>query len=234
MSIILDALRKSESARLRDADARHAGLPQARARSGMPWWGWAVVLLLVTNLALLAWLLGGSPTPVGTSATTAPRTPVRDLEAVAAAGKETVGELAARGAPRRQPDLPPAQYPVPAEAVVPALPPADNTTDLAASAARAIEAEGALTAASPAASPAAGPPRAPAATGVETTLPAGLPSLEVSLHYFDSAAGRSFVNINGRTARAGTVLPEGPVVEQITAEGAILNYRGQRFLLPRN
>ena len=230
MSIILDALRKSESARLRDADARHAGLPQARARSGMPWWGWAVVLLLVTNLALLAWLLGGSPTPVATPAPTAPRTPVRDLEAVAAAGKETVGELAARGAPRRQPDLPPAQYPVRAEAVVSALPPADNTTDLAASAARAIEAEGALAATSPA----AGPPRAPAATGVETTLPAGLPSLEVSLHYFDSAAGRSFVNINGRTARAGTVLPEGPVVEQITAEGAILNYRGQRFLLPRN
>ena len=32
---------------------------------------------------------------------------------------------------------------------------------------------------------------------------------------------------------AARVLAEGPTVEEITREGAVLSYRGQRFLLPR-
>jgi 2,3-bisphosphoglycerate-independent phosphoglycerate mutase len=71
-------------------------------------------------------------------------------------------------------------------------------------------------------------------SNLPTTLPEGVPTLDVSLHYYDSASGRSFISINGHTARDGTVLPEGPQVERVTEEGAILNYRGQRFLLPRN
>ena len=67
MSIILDALRKSESARLRDADARHAGLPQARARSGMPWWGWLGGLVgacYVTSVFTAMPRIGAEPVPV--------------------------------------------------------------------------------------------------------------------------------------------------------------------------
>jgi general secretion pathway protein B len=234
MSIILDALRKSEAERLRDAEARQAGLPQARARARMPWWVWGVGLLLLANLLLLGWLLKGtgSTAPVAALPGTTPRAAVRDLDAVAAAGQESLGELAARGAPRRQPELPPAQYPVRANELA-AVDTAGTDAALAASAAAAIEAEGTDAGTSPAPAPASPRPTV-AAGGLDTAVPAGLPSLEISLHYFDGAGGRSFVNINGRTARAGTLLPEGPVVEQITAEGAILNHRGQRFLLPRN
>jgi hypothetical protein len=32
----------------------------------------------------------------------------------------------------------------------------------------------------------------------------------------------------------GDRLKEGPVVEEITPDGAILEHQGQRFLLPRN
>ena len=73
-----------------------------------------------------------------------------------------------------------------------------------------------------------------APSNLSTVLPEGVPALDVSLHYYDSTSGRSFISINGHTARDGTVLPEGPQVERVTEEGAILIYRGQRFLLPRN
>ena len=230
MSIILDALRKSESARLREAEAHHAGVPRARARAGMPWWGWAVAALLVANLAGLGWLLN-RPSGSAPAVPTGPAAAVQDLDRVALAGKEAVGAVAARQAargglagpdggvtaPRRTPDVPPAQYPVRA-------PDEGAASALSAAAAAAIDAENGGV--------------VPAATRQDTDLtttpPAGLAPLEVSLHYYDGPGGRSFVTINGHTARAGTVLPEGPLVEQVTLEGAILNYRGQRFLLPRN
>jgi fatty acid desaturase len=56
MSIILDALRKSESERLREAEAHRSELPRARGRTRMPWWVWAVALLLLANITLLLWL----------------------------------------------------------------------------------------------------------------------------------------------------------------------------------
>lgn len=229
MSIILDALRKSESERLREAEAHHAGVPRARARAGMPWWIWAVAALLVANLALLGWLLNrpGASAPALSSG---PAAAVQDLDRVALAGKESVGAVAAR----RTPEVPPAQYPVRAsdEGV-------SSELGAAAAAAIAAENEGVVAGASPAPPVSAVRP-APASavsrhdTDLTTTPPAGLAPLEVSLHYYDGPGGRSFVTINGHTARAGTVLPEGPLVEQVTLEGAILNYRGQRFLLPRN
>ena len=226
MSIILDALRKSESERLREAEAHRAGLPHARARARMPGWVWAVGALLLANLGVLAWLMNRAA-PSAPATSTRPATVVQDLDRVALAGKDTVGARAAQevaaGSPRRTPDVPPAQYPVRV---------ADPT--LAATATAAIEAEDRAAAAPVPTTP----PSATSAVGngneLATTLPAGLPPLEVSLHYYDGPEGKSFVNINGHTARPGTVLPEGPVVEQVTLEGAILNYRGQRFLLPRN
>ena len=39
--------------------------------------------------------------------------------------------------------------------------------------------------------------------------------------------------INGRRYTRGDRIAEGPIVEEITREGALLSYRGRRFLLPR-
>ncbi len=41
------------------------------------------------------------------------------------------------------------------------------------------------------------------------------------------------VFINGRRYTQGAQIAEGPVVEEITREGAVLSYRGRRFVLPR-
>ncbi|MGH8251064.1 MAG: general secretion pathway protein GspB, partial [Steroidobacteraceae bacterium] len=62
---------------------------------------------------------------------------------------------------------------------------------------------------------------------------AGLPPLTVDLHIFADDGAKRAVFINGRRYSQGERILEGPMVEEITPEGAVLNHRGQRFLLPR-
>jgi len=61
----------------------------------------------------------------------------------------------------------------------------------------------------------------------------GLPPLSVDLHIFADDPAKRAVFINGRRYTQGATIAEGPTVEQITREGAVLGYRGRRFLLPR-
>ena len=239
MSIILDALRKSESERLREAEAHRSELPRARGRTSMPWWVWAVALLLLANITLLLWLaLRSAPATSDVFTGRAAGREVRDLERLAAAGTETTGSAAAAGARRTTPDIPPAQFPVRNAEPMAASTLAEADTiraaaapTLAQRAAEAVAAEGPGRIAH---NNAGNGLRGEAPSNLSTVLPEGVPALDVSLHYYDSASGRSFISINGHTARDGTVLPEGPQVERVTEEGAILNFRGQRFLLPRN
>jgi general secretion pathway protein B len=69
------------------------------------------------------------------------------------------------------------------------------------------------------------------------TLPAqataGLPALNLDLHIYADDPAQRAAFINGRRYREGDTLPEGVEVRSITPEGAVLQYRGQRFLLSR-
>ncbi|MBS0395827.1 MAG: general secretion pathway protein GspB, partial [Proteobacteria bacterium] len=62
---------------------------------------------------------------------------------------------------------------------------------------------------------------------------AGLPVLNIDLHVYSADPAQRFVVINGQREREGGQLKEGPTVERITPDGAILNHQGTRFLLPR-
>jgi general secretion pathway protein B len=59
----------------------------------------------------------------------------------------------------------------------------------------------------------------------------GVPPLHLHLHVYANDPQQRFVFINSRKYREGDTLAEGPVVEQITTEGAVLNFRGSRFRL---
>ena len=67
------------------------------------------------------------------------------------------------------------------------------------------------------------------------TLPAGvrrgMPALHLDIHVYSPDVGRRFVVINGRRFREGDPLEEGPVLEAVIADGAILRQGGQRFRL---
>jgi general secretion pathway protein B len=84
--------------------------------------------------------------------------------------------------------------------------------------------------------PAAAPAPAPTAddnlpAADEVTARGGLPALHLDLHVYASAPQQRFIFVNSRKYREGEALQEGPVVEQITASGAVLSYRGARFKL---
>ena len=74
---------------------------------------------------------------------------------------------------------------------------------------------------------------APPTQAPATDLPQGLPELSVDLHVFAADPAKRAVFINGRRYTQGAQIAEGPVVEEITREGAVLSWRGRRFVLPR-
>ena len=53
----------------------------------------------------------------------------------------------------------------------------------------------------------------------------------MDVHVYSDKPGQRFVLINSRRYREGEQLKEGPVVEAITREGALLRYGEQRFML---
>ena len=55
----------------------------------------------------------------------------------------------------------------------------------------------------------------------------------MDLHVFSADPAKRAVFINGRRYTQGAQIAEGPVVEEITRDGAVLTYRGRRFVLPR-
>ena len=61
---------------------------------------------------------------------------------------------------------------------------------------------------------------------------AGIPETNVSLHVYDKNPAARFVFVNGQRAKEGDVLANGLRVDEIRADGAVLSFRGARFLVP--
>jgi general secretion pathway protein B len=219
MSFILDALRKSELERQRQSGPSIAEMPIARDDRRMPWVLLAIGVLLAVNAGGLLYFMlrADKPAAAAVETTTAPIAVVPVATAPAAA----------------------APLPVPAE-----LPPATDST--------LADEEAAIAPGMPAAS---SPPPAPDPTllpepsvtyapappsgnppsidEMPAQVTAGLPELSVDLHIYTDDPAKRAVFINGRRYQRGAVLAEGPTVEEITRDGVVLSYHGQRFQLPR-
>lgn len=217
MSFILDALRKSEIERQRQSGPSMAEFAVARTDRRLPVALIAIGFLLAVNLAVvLFFMLRDSPAPAA-SATPA-----------AAASSATSGAPVATPAPTsgNAPEI---------------LAPIDELAD-----------EPAQTFGGPATEP----PDAPDPTLIPDTPVSGphvtyseappapidslaaqgsseLPELSVDLHIFAEDPAKRAVFINGRRYVQGARIKEGPMVVEITREGAVLSYQGRRFLLPR-
>jgi general secretion pathway protein B len=227
MSFILEALRKSEHERQRQAGPAVAEMPIVRAPSRMPVALIAVGALLAVNLAVLLYFLLRNDAPE-----------VIREEPVAAAPADAL-----RPAPverSMQPPPPPSVSAPPSREVQP-------LTDVAAPEPAPMPMRDAPAAPDPTLIPPAPTPQVTYAEPPQAavrdapprldTLPAqataGLPALNLDLHIYASDPAQRAAFINGRRYREGDTLPEGVEVRSITPEGAVLQYRGQRFLLPR-
>ncbi len=60
-----------------------------------------------------------------------------------------------------------------------------------------------------------------------------LPQMVVNIHVYSNAEAERILYINNRQYHAGDKVRDDVVVEEIVEDGAVLNFRGQRFKLPR-
>lgn len=209
MSFILDALKKSETERQQQGNAEFASVPVGKARARTPRWIWVIAALLVINVAAMLGLFLRPDAP-----------PVGGVSASHAVTPEVT--------PAAEPDLPE---------------PADTFADRIADA-RDAQPDVAVVTATAATSPVVEQASAPSQTGAVTTDVPSLIELQTAgrvqvaplhldIHVFSYVPSERFVFINMNKATEGTVLDEGPRVEEITVDGVVLRYQGETFKLTR-
>lgn len=263
MSFILDALKKSELERQRAATPGLVEAPTAQRRSRLPTWAWVVGALLLLNVGVLAGLLWRSQRAAAepAHATAAPRLAARATSAARPAATPRAAEppaVSVSGTVARS--IEPAAAPDAADAAADHFSPMDAAPAGGPVYAPEIPVDEPPTRTANLA-PRAVPPPAP--TGVRAThradptldetaadrlendeplptisqvnLPGapGLSDIHLDVHVYATRPADRFVYVNMRKYREGATLQEGPLLERIRRDGVILNYRGVRFLLPR-
>ncbi len=263
MSFILDALKKSEVERQRQAIP---GLMDSRPlppRAKFPLWAAALIALLVVNLVILAVVLtrggaragaGPSPTPPTATAKAPPAaaSPAAAASAPITASQDTPATAAMTAAATRAPAptgtasasaAPDHFSPMDAAPPVyaPEIPPAQDYPAAARRSGHAgASSEGATHRA------ASAPPDPvltdsnpadnevlPSINEINVSDQPALANLHLDVHVYATQPSERFVYINMRKYREGATLAEGPVLERIRRDGVVLNYQGLRFVLPR-
>jgi len=81
--------------------------------------------------------------------------------------------------------------------------------------------------------PAQGSGTAPWLSSLPQDFRSSLPPLAVNIHVYSPDQSRRILYINNRPVKQGERIGGGVVVEEIVHDGVVLQYRGQRFKLPR-
>lgn len=259
MSFILDALKKSESDRQRHSGPALYEVRVAPPRSRWPAWAIALGALLAVNLLVICWLMLRTPQPSPAVAVqaTAPQPPAStgasSPQPAQATGREPAVEQGAMsfapppGRASNARSLPASPLPLASRAPAAGFPVEDEPLlDEDEPLVADINPEDYLPAVPPPAG-ASGTQVASSFEGVRrgtvSGLPtyqdvaptlSGLPELRLDLHVYADDPQSRFVFLNMRRMREGDALPEGVQLESITADGAVLSYRGTRFVLPRD
>ena len=235
MSFILDALKKSENERQRQASPALFEVKVAAPRRRLPLWAVALAVLLGVNMLVLGWVLlrdGRGPEPAATGAP-APA-PASSGAGAAPSGEVTVPATvtfqvnvpasSAPGVVAPSPAPPLSEEPLLSEQL-PSVPPDYDARDYQ----PAITPEEANATAAARRSGQLPPSR-------DELLARGeqLPEVRLDLHVYDTDPAKRFVFVNMRKLREGESLPEGVRVDEITQGGAKLSYRGTQFALSTN
>ena len=232
MSFILDALKKSENARQRQAGPALFEVRVAPPRRSLPIWAIVIGILLLTNGTVLIWMLLRRPAARPSPVPAAVRAAVRPAAATPPAGIEPSVLTPVSVAPASPPGAgsvsvtPASASPVPAS-MAPAEPAATPPRPAAAGdLAPAVQPP-------PATTEAAATGRLPLYAQISASPGAQLPPLHMDLHVYDPDPGKRFVMINMHKLHQGDSLTDGVTVVQIRPDGVVLSYQGRKFLLPR-
>ncbi len=235
MSFILDALKKSESARQRQAGPSLFEVKVAAPRRGLPTWAIVLGALLLINVAVFGWVLLRRPAQQAAAVASAKSAtgamPVRAMPP-AASGSAARTPRPDTASPGGTPGIAPASLDsarqAPAATSGGAPPGAPDTAADSADFAPAIQPP--AQSGSGAQEGAAGLPRY---QDLAATPGVSLPRLHLDLHVYDANPRKRYVMINMQTLRQGDTLSDGVAVVSIRPDGVVLSYEGRQFLLAR-
>ncbi|WP_374473797.1 general secretion pathway protein GspB [Arenimonas sp.] len=209
MSVILDALRKSEAERQRGRApglfVEQVALPSRRRRR--PAWIFVLPALLAAGI-VAGWFL--RPQTNGPTVAAVPvDAPPADTAMPPPELPTTTAALPARPVPANQEALVPPPQLLPPEPEAPPAPvPAEAT---------ALPVE----------------PLLPRLADLPAAERATLPPLKLSMHVFADEPAQRFVILDGRRQGEGASPAAGVVIEEIRRDGVVLSANGRRLLLPR-
>lgn len=223
MSFILDALKKSETERQRQAGPALLEMRIVRPTRRLPMWALAVGLLLILSVGALAWLAWRPSSPPATAALPAAAPSNTMAEAAAPAG-DVSGTLSSPASSTPAVAAPPA-----AVAAVPEPPQLSGGADTIPADANPADTE-----------PAVGPGAAALQDSSRNSnlrtyaeLGGALPELRLDLHVYAANPADRYAFINMHKVREGDTTAEGVQVKEITRDGVVLDFRGTEFLLGR-
>lgn len=244
MSFILDALRKSETDRQRESAPSLARMPLATTRHRVPVWAWAFMAALTASVVLMAtawWQSTSRPgQPMAASAN-------RELPPVV--GDEPADPLTPDSSADRPADTAAAATfttarvgasPATADGAAPLAGPVGAAPDAAAT-----DRTGSIASDVGPGGPGAGPDSGAATVSTPVNASSApvptlaeamangvpVPDLKLELLVYHNEPARRFVYINGKRYAQGQTIDGGPTVAEIRREGAVLEQRGNRFLL---
>lgn len=228
MSLILDALRKSEHERQRQVGPGLAIVPESRENRRPATWMLVLGGLLALNVLVLAGLVlterragpvTGEPPPATVAAPSPAAAPA------AAARSERV-----RSAPVTLPATTPRNEvrPLTTEVAAPVAVPATRSQP--------ETMDGAVRVAAPATAVerATQDARLPRFADLLIRGELNVPHMHLDIHVHSDSAAERFVFINMRRYNEGQATQEGPRIERITHDGVIMDHQGQRFFLSRD
>jgi len=227
MSFILDALKKSESERQRQAGPALLEMRIVRPARRLPIWALVVGVLLIISVGVLAWL-AWRPAPAPATALTAASPPAN--AAMTSSAPAAVVAQTPLGAPAGAPGsaLAPATLATPPAATPQTVQPSSQATNAAT--------DGNPADTEPAVAAPAGSAREAIGSGNLRTyaeLGGSLPELRLDLHVYAANPAERYAFINMHKVREGEVTAEGVQVKEITREGVVLDYHGTEFVLGR-
>jgi general secretion pathway protein B len=252
MSFILDALKKSESDRQRQASPALFEVKVAAPRRKFPLWAAGLAVLLGVNVVVLAWVLLRQP-----EAAVAPAPAIATPNVAA----PMASNAAANGAPPGMVTVPATvtlpttvNIPIDSAPTVSVNPRAQEPGIVGSGSRPPLAEEPLLQGHEPAVPPDYDsrdyrPAITPAQAGAiaaarrngelptrDEVLAQGnsLPDMRLDLHVYAANPAERFVFINMRKLREGESLPEGVRVDEITPNGVELSYRGKQFALAGN
>ena len=205
MSFILDALKKSETERQEQTGAEFSNVPSSSGEPQSFKWLWILALLLLVNVVVLFGILLREEKVPDTPAPIE-QAPVEQSQPASSSFEDRVAEARQNQAAA---DVTTTEQELPRVA---------NTAPVEA----------------PPQAVSQSRPRLMTIDELRLNGTLTLPELHVDIHVYSEVPEDRFVFINMNKHNEGSRLVEGPLVEEITTDGVVLNQNGTLFLVPRD